>query len=68
MPISIEEQQWRAEEDARVLAESKAIHADQKRFMLAMRAGAKMAEEKAKEAKSYAEMAQGLYPSMEKKE
>jgi hypothetical protein len=52
MPITEEEKRWRAEEDARILAEAKVIQSDQQRLEAARAEAQRMADEKQKEAKA----------------
>lgn len=50
--VSCDDDRWRAESDARILADSEEIKSDQKRLDKAIAASRKMAEEKAKELKA----------------
>lgn len=51
-PITADERRWRAESDARTLAEAKVIEKDQKRLADARAAAQRMADEQAKEAQA----------------
>ncbi len=57
MPISADEKRWRAEEDARVLAEAEKIKTDQPRLDAAQTAAKRMAEEEAERAKAMRKVA-----------
>lgn len=64
MDIPIQEQKWRAEDDAHTLAEAILIKSDPKRHRAAMAQADKIAVEKAKEAQSFSSLKKSMYPSM----
>lgn len=55
--MSKEEKKWRAESDARTLAEAEVILSDPKRLILASQVAKRMASEKMKEAKAMTQIA-----------
>ncbi len=63
--LSAEEKKWRAESDARTLAEAEAIKADPKRLKVAQGAAKEMAEEEERRAKAMKAVADDLLVPVE---
>ena len=61
MTDSQREAHWRAQEDARTLADAETIKGDPKRLEAATEMAGKMAEEKVEEARSMSEVASTLF-------
>lgn len=59
VPVALSEDKWRAESDARTLAEAEVIKADSKRFKAAQKAAKEMARSKKVEADSMMQIASG---------
>ena len=62
VPMSDEDKKWQAESDARNIAESAAIKADQHRYAAAQEAAKRMAEEEEAKAKALKELGEGDWP------
>lgn len=62
-PVTDEEKKWRAESDARTLAEAEVIKNDEQRLKLAKEVAKKMAEKAQDEAHSMKTVAKTLYPN-----
>jgi hypothetical protein len=65
-PMSVEDQKWQAESDARTLAEAKIVNDDPSRLAAATAMAEKLALERAKEAKAMNDIAKQFYPRMAK--
>ncbi len=67
--LSADEKRWRAESDARSLAEADAIQKDPKRLEAATEAAKRMAEEQQRDADAMTRVAAGIfsYPKMQDK-
>ncbi len=66
--ISADDKKWKAESDARTLAEAEIIKKDENRVTAAQEAAKRLAEEAKKEAESMADVASTLFGDMLKKE
>ena len=66
--LSADEKKWKAESDARSLAEAEVIKKDKNRFTAAQEAAKELAKESKKEAESMADVASILFGDMLKKE
>ena len=65
-PLSAEDKKYKAESDARSLAEAEEIKGDKARFDAAQEAAKYLAEEKKEEANAMDSVAETLFPDMKK--